>query len=705
MVRKTIFNIFIGLALGIAATVLVLNRSAPAPIAGSPIEGSPRVVRDIGDVTPMTEVEVAAHRAQRFESLTSVEQILRLRSDFDQTEALYVLAGRSDSAEVQDLIHQTLRVADSSDRRAGLSILFARLTDIDPESAVAIAAHPPFTAERTVEPSIWRAWARSDLDAALLAASKLSPASRKTSAAEAIYGAHGYLGNNVTQRIEDALGVPPSQWIKSQYLQSLAADAPESAFDYLNELRPLKEQHIAAWVLGEYFGRNSPEYAESYASLILNGLARSNYEARVVEATAKSNPTMILDRLMADPNMRKYGAALASAISQLANTDLEQAMRYAHAAENQQTKMVLSSAITRVLARDDPLRALEWARENAVGQGQSLYQQAIVLVASMHPDIAMDAINNIPSGNERDSLTAMVVSTMAQSDPVNAIAILDQMPAGRGKVQAAQQLLTTWLQSDAKAAVSWAVDYGGEYGPQLLKKMSGQIIRQSPETAIQLLPRLDEKTASDWSVRIVQTLARRQSPAAAEAFMHQYKNKPEYARMQAALIPSVAQTDLPRAKQMADGMPNGSDRDGVYAQLVGLAASTDPHQAAAWIDSIGSEASRAVATSMLVRVWSQTDATSASRWVRSLPAGASRDDAISGLINSSADFSDSRLRLVESIGNKQKRSQAMMSYIYRLALVDPSGAESLLNRKQFTDVERTQLEQMLKQASGQVIYD
>lgn len=659
------------------------------------------IVRDIGNLPPMTEVEVAKHRAQRFESLTTIEETLRLRSDFDQTEALYVLAGRSDSAGVQDLIYQTIRVADASDRRAGLSILFARLTDIDPRSAVAIAGRAPFTAERSVEPSIWRTWARYDLEGALNAASTLSPLTRKVRAAESIYGAHGYIGNSITLQIEDALGVPPSKWIKSQYIQSLAADSPESAFEYLNELRPLSEQNNAALTLGDYFGQSSPGRAEGYASLISQKSARSVYESRVIDAIAKINPTMMLDRWMKDPDMRKYGAAISTAIAQLAYTDLEQAIRYVHATENRQMKQLMSHSITQALAANDPERALEWARDSSIGHDKSVYQQAIMLVSVSHPNVAMEAINDMPVGNERDSLTALVVSSIAQSDPVIALATVEQMPAGPGKQQAAQYLLMHWVRVDSQAAFSWAIDNTEVLGPQALRNVSNQLISQDPEAAMQMLPRLDKKTAGEWSVRIVRALANQQSPAAAEVFMSRYRDTPEYSQMQATLIPQVAQTDVVRAKSMADGMADGKDRDTVYVQLIGIVASRDPHQAASWLASVQDEHSRSQAVSSLVQSWSQADPASAARWVKNLPADKTRDSAISTLVNASQTFSESKVNLINSIVDDQTRSQTKIMYIYRMAQTDRNKAEAMLNSMQLDDAQRKQIEELLRQTRTQ----
>ena len=121
------------------------------------------VVRDIQDVPRKTEVETVSHREERFAPLTTIEEILALPPEIDRTAALHDIAGRSDSAQVQNLIDQVNRVTDAFDRRGGFDILFSRLTDLDPQSALAIATQTPYADEPSIEATVWRSWALRDL--------------------------------------------------------------------------------------------------------------------------------------------------------------------------------------------------------------------------------------------------------------------------------------------------------------------------------------------------------------------------------------------------------------------------------------------------------------------------------------------------------------------------------------------------------------
>lgn len=690
----------VGLAAGAALVRVLDNRSAT-----DAIDRNTPIVRDIRDVPQITMDETEAHRADRFASLTTLEDTLTLPSDFAQTEALYVLAGRANSAEVQNLIFQATRIADTSDRRAAMSILFSRLADIDPHSAVAIAGQAPFTEDQWVEGSFWRNWSRLNLDAALAAARQLTPASRKQRAAQAIYAAHGFGGNDITAHIERELGIAPDRWVKSQYLESLAAESPESAIAYAMELASLGERLEALGTLGAFLGRTSPRTAERYGRLIENRQLRDQYQVAVSNALAYSDPALVIDRWLANPGSAAFAGSVSTALTQLANSDLEAAMAYFDAVSDPQFRPMLASGILQSMARSDPRKALEWARENDRGNNRQLLMQAISIVSTNDPALALEAVSAYEPAAERDNLLAMVISSTVQSDPDLAVAALDQMPGGRQKNRAAQQLVSAWSQIDAKAAMTWALAHRSEYGERMVGEVSGMFIHQYPRDAIQLLPSLDAQTASTWSRQIVGVLATYESVSAAQAFVDQYKGTPDYPAMQAALIPQIAIQDPQLAKTMADQLPPGNDRDNVVASLIAQRAATDPHEALAWAETIAGDERRQSAMATVVMSWSYSDPAAANRYVSTLRPGSTRDMAIMALMNSAGESDPAMLRLIETIGDEQTRSQAKLSYAYRLARFDAAGAQALLDDLDLSDEERQQFDNVMQNYRGRMVFD
>jgi hypothetical protein len=253
--------------------------------------------------------------------------------------------------------------------------------------------------------------------------------------------------------------------------------------------------------------------------------------------------------------------------------------------------------------------------------------------------------------------------------------------------------------------MNWALDNRAEYGERMLEVLSGMYIHQYPREAMQLLPSLDASTAEAWSLQIVAVLADSDSMSAATAFIDQYKGTARYPALQAVLIPRIAQQDPTLAKSMADQMPPGHERDGVMASLVGQKAASDPLGALAWVESISGEEQRRSAMSTVVMTWSHKDPAAAFRYVNSMRPGALRDDGIAALLNSSRESDPAMLQLIASIGDEQRRAEAKLSYVYRLARFDAAGAEVLLDELNLSDTERQQFEQVLQNYGRHTIYD
>jgi hypothetical protein len=224
-------------------------------------------------------------------------------------------------------------------------------------------------------------------------------------------------------------------------------------------LGTLGERLEALGSLGAFLGRTAPRTAERFARLIENRQMRDQYEAAVANAIAYADPSLLIDRWLADPAGRAYAGSVSTALTQLANTDLEAAINYFDSVSEPRMRNMLATGILQSMARSDPRKALEWARDNDNGNNEQLLMQAIMAVAANDPAIALEAAAVYEPAAERDGLISIVVSSTAQSSPELAIAALDQMPRGRQKSQTAQQLVSAWSQVDAKSAMNWALEH------------------------------------------------------------------------------------------------------------------------------------------------------------------------------------------------------------------------------------------------------
>src|SRR5690606_41033801 len=64
-----------------------------------------------------------------------------------------------------------------------------------------------FRGNRQIEARVWHNWGKLDLDQALAAAAALESAAQRNLAAQSLYAAYDYGGNDTIDRIEEALGI------------------------------------------------------------------------------------------------------------------------------------------------------------------------------------------------------------------------------------------------------------------------------------------------------------------------------------------------------------------------------------------------------------------------------------------------------------------------------------------------------------------
>ena len=164
-------------------------------------------------------------------------------------------------------------------------------------------------------------------------------------------------------------------------------------------------------------------------------------------------------------------------------------------------------------------------------------------------------------------------------------------------------------------------------------------------------------------------------------------------QLQSSLIRGVAQTDLAMAKQLADQVSGRAARDQAYSALVRQAARDNPASAVDLVASIQDERMRSAATQNLVNRWVNSDRIAARRWVSGLQPGASRDASILSLTGNMQGADDELYRLISTIEDKEKRSQAKMQYIYQAAGGDITLIRQMMNDPDISDEHREKMEQ------------
>ncbi|MGB5257131.1 MAG: hypothetical protein WBN44_07740, partial [Woeseiaceae bacterium] len=107
---RILVAVIVGLGAGVLATVLV-GKTGP----GSEPANAPQVLGAPASPTMPTAI-ADGHREDGYSRITTMADIVALPSSFARREALYLLAGRADSARLQALIFDAHAMADEFER-------------------------------------------------------------------------------------------------------------------------------------------------------------------------------------------------------------------------------------------------------------------------------------------------------------------------------------------------------------------------------------------------------------------------------------------------------------------------------------------------------------------------------------------------------------------------------------------------------------
>lgn len=687
MVRQ-ITILFIGGLCGSLAMYFFLSATPAARFSHVP-------ERDIESVPEVSLVEAERHRANRYESIRTIEDTLALPTDFAETEALYAIAGRADADELQNLIHQAARVQERNDRKAALRILFLRLTELDPYSALAIARTPAFQGDESLERSVWVAWGRLDFDAALKAAAGDTPA-KKNLAAQSLYAAIREPDEEKTEAIRATLGVAPGKKIQAQRLYALADESPAAAIQYIESLSSRSEQYEHFAWLAQHLASTGQIADGRLEELIKSPVHRQIFQQSLMMYGAQRNPEDALKQYLAGPANRNDRGQAYVALQQLAQQDPEKALEYLDKFPGGQARQTFIGVVAGSLAKSDPARALEWARENDKSASRTALMSVITEIAQHDPERAFAEAQRIDNAQSRRQSISNILMIAASMDAPRAAQMLESISDPELRRNALSQLSGTWAQTDFDGAVAWVASLPAEEQRLAATSMGQRLVDYDVDRAIELLtvfPRLDSQMLR---MSIAQNLVQNRSLAAAQAFIAPYKGTEDYAKLQVAVVRNAARMDPARAMQLAEAVEDKQSRDHLYASIVGQQANRDPRQALQWLSSIEDPAAHRMAVSSITTAWYLLDAASADAWLKSLPSGATRDDAIAA---ASANFRGSpgeAQALIKSIGDADKRKQAMLMHVQYLVRTNPDEAERLLSELELTDGEREQYRQIIE---------
>lgn len=680
---RTLTALAVGLLAG-AVTVYLLTRGESAP--------ADAVVRDMADVPKLSAAAAEQQRTDYYADVETVEDAMALPTEFAQLEALFVLAGRSDPGAVQALIFEANRIADDIVREQALGVLFYRLAELDAPSALALARTDYFRGLRSLEDTVWKAWARQDLDEALVAAKSQTTGHDQKRAAQSLFAAFGYLGNETTDRIEAELDIGPDRSTRARYLYRLADRSPEEAIRYVEGLNARESVEAASW-LAYHLGRSEPALAQSLAARFDDPRLEQSFRSAIQNNVARREPRAVLDDILASGRAGDRQGEFISAIHTLAAEDVDAALAYFDRLGNEEDRRFAGLAIAEKLAEEDPRRALAWARANELpGDFSRLEMSVLMRIAHEDPEFALAEAQRSTDRRVRMNHVSSIFSQIADDDPQRAIAMAEKITDRQLREQATHSAVSHWISDDAEAALDWILSQDDAEAAVLLARESWTIVSSDVDTAIRVLDRVPEMQRRNMQLQIAQELATRRSPAEAQAFVQRFEGEPNYPQLQATVISAMAESNPEMALQMTDRLADRTARNTAYAAIIGQEALRDPRAAAGLLSLIDDESYLGTATGQIASQWYASEPEAAMRWVASLPSGAQRDDAVMHMASAWQRPTQEQQALVDSIADDGKRGQAKLRMIYSVMQTDPERARALLEDPDIPEAQRQQLE-------------
>ena len=684
------------LFVGLVAGIIVALAAPRLGIIGGQQPG--RIMRDIVDVAPMGYADAIRHRDNHFAELQTIESLQALPSEFDRGEALYALSGRSDASGLQSLAFDARRIVDPVWRERALGIVFFRLTEVDPSSALALARSDYFSSVRNVETRVWRTWARMDLMAAIEAAQALD-SKEKYAAAQMIFSGVGGAYTNDAKVVEGELGIRPATSNRATYLRDLVGLSPEDALTHVLALESKKRRHEQIKWLADLLAREDLAEAEEFADSIDDVDLRRRYLAAIYDRLARENPEEAFEKQFANRAEGKISAKEKEGFKKLAKSDLDRALRLIDSLADTDNRAAIATIIATRYAKEDPIRALEWARAESKSEFSPLVRAVITSFAAEEPELALREAERVEDSRERSQLTMVVIDTVLESSPKDAARHVGNISDESNRARAAQSVAREWLAEDAAAAVDWLLS-GDPKVRDSVFNASNTVASMDLSEAQVILTSLPSEYRGPWARGVAKRLVDERSAEEAMRFVSQFEGQPDYDMQMAHLVTKVANTDGALAVRWAERIPRGNARDAALSNIIAAEARREPAAAAEWLQQISDPDLRQVSAGEVVRRWYKTEPEAASQWLNAMPRGADRDNVIMNTATSLSRDSDKQLRLIESIDDSEKRKQAMFMRTISQNRDDPDELIRQLDAMEMPDMFKQQIKaQILRGAA------
>lgn len=384
---------------------------------------------------------------------STLEEILRNPSDFEQTAALYLLGLSATREQLEVLIAEAAELDQVSERRAATSILYGRYAELDPESAVAhILEHGGAFANRWLD-SVFHTWSRQDLQSAIERLGELPPHLR-TVAGAALLNARDDLPADERRFIAQQLGIEPvmAQLEMQRQIAMTDTDPQEAwraAFATANQ--QMRTQQL--FRVAVTWANSDPLAAMEAAASVSQLSIRTALQQQIAGVWARDNPTAAIDWALAQPPSSGRGDILSGVLGALATTDPPTAISLAESLSEPDRNKALGGVL-KGWASTDPRAAAEWFNLSKDTLSPNVANSVASAYASRYPEEALSWANSLPPASSTMAST-IVLSMIGQQDPGRAAELALQLADENTRTNVVQNVLRNWAESDPRAAGRW----------------------------------------------------------------------------------------------------------------------------------------------------------------------------------------------------------------------------------------------------------
>ena len=277
---------------------------------------------------------------------------------------------------------------------------------------------------------------------------------------------------------------------------------------------------------------------------------------------------------------------------------------------------------------------------------------------------------------QRMSDLEVFINSLAPGDYGNALKGIRRIPSTNERDLASRLLVARWVQTDPEAALNFAAaNHGYEY---IADEVFQTEAANDLTTALNRAKAIANPDLRYQALLGVLSFMSDSNPAGALQLAQGLGDFPGNEPLGNAIYRQWAMND-PQAAALAATQSGGDGWRSPISQVARTWATEDPMAAANWSIGLTDPQAQARSISQVMRQWAREDVSAAVNWVNSLPPGSSYDAAAAGLASSLvANYPQDAVTWAQNIADPTMRADALQRVSREVMWRDPTNGAQIL---------------------------